>query len=94
MPGLLSGANRGALDWGPQNLIAYGAHSYVVVLDPSQMVPFQTLDEHRAHVTSVRWPSSQVTAAGLAKQYVERKERKEIFVILYSFLYSFLILFI
>lgn len=45
----------GALDWGTANLIAYGCHSYVVVVDPVSLSVLQTLDEHRAAVCAVKW---------------------------------------
>lgn len=54
-PGRLSKDNRGAFDWGKQNLLAFGCQSYIVIVDPLSLDIVQTLDEHRAHVSSVKW---------------------------------------
>ena len=45
----------GAQHWGWHGLIAYGAHSYVVVVEPHSLRIVQTLDEHQACVCSVKW---------------------------------------
>src|SRR3989338_6586127 len=61
-PGPLSEGNKKALEWGANNLLAYGCHSYVVVVDAGDLKPIQTLDEHRAHVTSIKWPRQAFSA--------------------------------
>eukprot|EP01114_Cavostelium_apophysatum_P016161 TRINITY_DN4543_c0_g1_i5.p1 TRINITY_DN4543_c0_g1~~TRINITY_DN4543_c0_g1_i5.p1 ORF type:complete len:1158 (+),score=259.94 TRINITY_DN4543_c0_g1_i5:107-3580(+) len=58
--GRLSKDNEGALDWGKQNLIAFGCQSYVVTVDPVALEVIQTLDEHRAHVTAVKWSTEDL----------------------------------
>eukprot|EP00026_Physarum_polycephalum_P006803 Phypoly_transcript_06855.p1 GENE.Phypoly_transcript_06855~~Phypoly_transcript_06855.p1 ORF type:complete len:258 (+),score=31.47 Phypoly_transcript_06855:151-924(+) len=55
LPGRLHKDNKGCIDWGCQNLVAYGCHAYIVVLDPYSMNVVQTLDEHVAPVCLVKW---------------------------------------
>jgi hypothetical protein len=45
----------GAIDWGRQNLLAYGCQSYVVIIDPTSQAIIQTLDEHKSPVACVKW---------------------------------------
>ncbi|CAL4175372.1 unnamed protein product [Meganyctiphanes norvegica] len=47
--------NKGALDWGWQGFLAYGAQTVVVVVDPVTLQYTQTLSKHRSHVVKVRW---------------------------------------
>ena len=67
LPGALSGENCdfGALDVGPQGLLAYGSQTLAVVVDPVTMQLVQTLDFHSAGLTRVRWHYSVRTAGGL-----------------------------
>jgi len=57
IPGRTASAkeNHGAIDWGIQNLVAFGSQSYVVVAEATSLRILQTLDEHRSAVTTVRW---------------------------------------
>ncbi|KAK7074520.1 WD repeat-containing protein 11 [Halocaridina rubra] len=55
VPGPVSPQNKGALDWGWQGFLAYGAQSTVVVVDPVTLQCAQTLSKHRTHVVKVRW---------------------------------------
>jgi hypothetical protein len=54
-PGRLHSSNRGAIDWGVQNLLAYGSHSYVTILQPPSLKVVQSLDQHKSLVTCVKW---------------------------------------
>lgn len=55
VPGPVSPQNKGALDWGWQGFLAYGAQTTVVVVDPMTLQYAQTLSKHRSHVVKVRW---------------------------------------
>ncbi|CAL4100716.1 unnamed protein product, partial [Meganyctiphanes norvegica] len=55
IPGPISPQNKGALDWGWQGFLAYGAQTTVVVVDPVTLQCAQTLSKHRSHVVKVRW---------------------------------------
>ncbi|XP_047483248.1 WD repeat-containing protein 11-like [Penaeus chinensis] len=55
IPGPVSPQNKGALDWGWQGFLAYGAQATVVVVDPVTLQCAQTLSRHRSHVVKVRW---------------------------------------
>ncbi|XP_066990609.1 WD repeat-containing protein 11-like isoform X1 [Macrobrachium rosenbergii] len=55
IPGPVSPQNKGAIDWGWQGFLAYGAQSTVVVVDPVTLQCAQTLSKHRTHVVKVRW---------------------------------------
>eukprot|EP00824_Muranothrix_gubernata_P010027 TRINITY_DN2283_c0_g1_i2.p1 TRINITY_DN2283_c0_g1~~TRINITY_DN2283_c0_g1_i2.p1 ORF type:complete len:1213 (+),score=258.75 TRINITY_DN2283_c0_g1_i2:59-3697(+) len=55
LAGKLDSRNAGAIDWGWQNLVAYGCQNYIVVVDPLSAQVLQTLDEHAARVCTVRW---------------------------------------
>ncbi|XP_063852322.1 WD repeat-containing protein 11-like isoform X2 [Scylla paramamosain] len=55
VPGPVSPQNKGALDWGWQGFLAYGAQTTVVVVDPVTLQCAQTLSKHRSHVVKVRW---------------------------------------
>ncbi|KAG7176660.1 WD repeat-containing protein 11-like [Homarus americanus] len=55
VPGPVSPQNKGALDWGWQGFLAYGAQTTVVVVDPVTLQCAQTLTRHRNHVVKVRW---------------------------------------
>ncbi|GAB6023246.1 WD repeat-containing protein 11 [Chamberlinius hualienensis] len=57
IPGILDNHNKGAVDWGWQDLIAYGCQSVVIIVDPSSVQIVQTLDGHNANVTKVKWAS-------------------------------------
>jgi hypothetical protein len=59
-PGPLHGLNKGAIDWGPQRLLAYASWSYVVLVDPYGMKRVQTLDQHTAPVRKVRFSREQL----------------------------------
>lgn len=53
--------NRNAIDWGKQNLLAYGACTYVVIADVlNTMKRIQTLDGHSRPVTRVRWAREEL----------------------------------
>lgn len=54
-PGRLCAENKGAMDWGVQNLFAFGCHSYVCIIDAFSYNIVQALDEHRAPVVLVKW---------------------------------------
>lgn len=55
-PGGMVNANRNAVDWGQQGLLAYGACTYVVIADVvDTMKRIQTLDGHSRPVTRTRW---------------------------------------
>jgi len=58
-PGKVSEQNKRAIDWGKYNLVAYGSHSYVVVVSPELRI-VQTLDEHRAHICAVKWAKMDI----------------------------------
>ncbi|GAM26578.1 hypothetical protein SAMD00019534_097530 [Acytostelium subglobosum LB1] len=66
LPGRLHKDNRCASDWSWQNLLAYGCHSHVAIIDPAYLNLVQTLDEHRHNVCLVRW--SRDTISGAVKQ--------------------------
>lgn len=51
--GPLSLHNNGALDWGPQGLIAYGAHNSVAVVHVESLQLLQVLSAHNYSVNSV-----------------------------------------
>ncbi|GFY16613.1 WD repeat-containing protein 11 [Trichonephila clavipes] len=53
--GVLSAANKGALDWGWQSFVAYGCHNHVVVIDTQNVKVFQTLEKHTSDVVKVKW---------------------------------------
>ncbi|KAH3743885.1 WD repeat-containing protein 11 [Pelomyxa schiedti] len=54
IPGPLHATNRGAIDWA-YGLVAYGCHSYVVIVSPASLEVAQTLDGHSAYVSCVKW---------------------------------------
>lgn len=68
-PGRLHKDNKAALDWGRQNLLAYGSHSYVIIVDPIALTLLQTLDEHRGHVTCLKWSPETVSWNDMQKSY-------------------------
>ena len=45
----------GAIDWSYHNLLAYACYGYVVIVDPISLSIIQTLDEHKAHISVVKW---------------------------------------
>ncbi|XP_041477434.1 WD repeat-containing protein 11-like [Lytechinus variegatus] len=47
--------NKGACDWGWQNLFAYGCHTSVVVIETKGIQIIQTLEKHRSPVVQVQW---------------------------------------
>ena len=53
IPGPLSPQNTGALDWGPQGLIAYGTHNSVAVVHVESLQLLQVLAAHNFHVSTV-----------------------------------------
>lgn len=55
LPGALTPANKDAVDWGFQSLLAYGCHKHVVVIDTRYTQVFQTLTGHKHNVTKVNW---------------------------------------
>ncbi|XP_077544375.1 WD repeat-containing protein 11-like isoform X1 [Haemaphysalis longicornis] len=55
LPGALTAANKDAVDWGFQSLLAYGCHKHVVVVDTKFVKVFQTLSGHKHSVTKVSW---------------------------------------
>jgi len=55
LPGKPDLENKGAIDWKKQNLLAIGCQSYIVVYETETLNIIQTLDEHKAKVTVVRW---------------------------------------
>jgi WD40 repeat protein len=55
IPGPAIAENGGSLDWGNSRLVAYAAQSTVVVVDPTTVQLLQTLAEHTAAVSRVRW---------------------------------------
>lgn len=55
LPGALAAANKDAVDWGFQSLLAYGCHKHVVVIDTEFIKVFQTLSGHKHNVTKVCW---------------------------------------
>lgn len=55
IPGTLHPLNRGAIDWGPQRLVAYAAWSYVVIVDPYGMKRVQILDQHTSPIRKLKW---------------------------------------
>lgn len=55
LPGALTPANKDAVDWGFQSLLAYGCHKHVVVIDTKYTQVFQTLTGHKHNVTKVNW---------------------------------------
>ena len=55
LPGGCLTANQGTLAWGQDNLLAYGAHSTVVVVDPATLQAVQCLTKHRSPVAAVAW---------------------------------------
>jgi WD40 repeat protein len=60
VPGALHPLNRGAIDWGPQRLVAYAAWSYIVIVDPHSMKRVQILDQHASPVRKVKWSSQSL----------------------------------
>ncbi|XP_063687874.1 WD repeat-containing protein 11-like isoform X2 [Bolinopsis microptera] len=55
IPGPLSAQNTGALDWGPQGLIAYGSHNSVAVVHVESLQLLQVLAAHNFNVSTVKW---------------------------------------
>eukprot|EP00741_Cyanophora_paradoxa_P002585 tig00000605_g2508.t1 len=55
LPTALRPENHGACDFGASALFAYGCGAAVVVVEPRSGQVLQTLDEHGAAVTAVRW---------------------------------------
>ncbi|XP_064464638.1 WD repeat-containing protein 11-like [Ornithodoros turicata] len=55
LPGALSTANKDAVEWGFQSLLAYGCHNHVIIVDTKFMKVFQTLSGHKHDVSKVRW---------------------------------------
>uniref|UniRef100_A0A131Z532 WD repeat-containing protein 11 n=1 Tax=Rhipicephalus appendiculatus TaxID=34631 RepID=A0A131Z532_RHIAP len=55
LPGALIPANKDAVDWGFESLLAYGCHKHVVVIDTKYTQVFQTLTGHQHNVTKVSW---------------------------------------
>lgn len=55
LPGALLPANKDAVDWGFESLLAYGCHKHVVVIDTKYIQVFQTLTGHKHSVTKVSW---------------------------------------
>lgn len=55
LPGGCLAANQGTLTWGQDNLLAYGAHSTVVVVDPASLQTVQCLTRHRSPVVALAW---------------------------------------
>ncbi|KAK8771560.1 hypothetical protein V5799_025192 [Amblyomma americanum] len=55
LPGALAAANKDAVDWGFNSLLAYGCHKHVVVIDTKYKKVFQTLSGHQHNVTKVCW---------------------------------------
>lgn len=55
LPGKPDLENKGSIDWKKQNLLAVGCQSYIVVYETESLNIIQTLDEHKAKVTVVRW---------------------------------------
>ncbi|CAN7990277.1 unnamed protein product [Ixodes hexagonus] len=55
LPGALAPANKDAIEWGFQSLLAYGCHKHIVVVDTKYAKVFQTLSGHNHNVTKVRW---------------------------------------
>ncbi|XP_065296687.1 WD repeat-containing protein 11-like isoform X2 [Dermacentor albipictus] len=55
LPGALTPANKDAVDWDFQSLLAYGCHKHVVVIDTRYTQVFQTLTGHKHYVTKVNW---------------------------------------
>eukprot|EP01105_Mastigella_eilhardi_P007333 TRINITY_DN18810_c0_g1_i1.p1 TRINITY_DN18810_c0_g1~~TRINITY_DN18810_c0_g1_i1.p1 ORF type:complete len:1085 (+),score=211.52 TRINITY_DN18810_c0_g1_i1:53-3307(+) len=53
-PGRLHAENKGAIDWG-FGMVAYGCHNYVAIVSPQSLEVVQTLDEHAACVSCVKW---------------------------------------
>ncbi|XP_071485424.1 WD repeat-containing protein 11-like [Diadema antillarum] len=53
--GALHPLNKGACDWGWQNLFAYGCHTSVVVVDTRTIQTIQTLEKHRSPVVRLQW---------------------------------------
>jgi hypothetical protein len=61
----MSVENVSAMDWS-RGLVAYAAQCYVVVASPHSLEVVQTLDEHHAPVSAVRW-TRQVHTATVAQ---------------------------
>ena len=55
LPGSCLPSNRGTLCWGQDGLLAYGAHSLVVVVDPVTVQTFQCLARHKSPVVALAW---------------------------------------
>ena len=55
LPGSCLPANRGTLCWGQDGLLAYGANSLVVVVDPVTVQTFQCLARHKSTVVALAW---------------------------------------
>ena len=68
--GRLHKENKGALDWGWQGLLAYGAHSCVVIVDPQTLSVVQSLDEHTGNVSCVRWSSEPLGSSDAGLSYI------------------------
>lgn len=49
------GCNPGSASWGRSNLVAYGAHYYVILYSPSQFKSISSLVGHSARVNCVSW---------------------------------------
>ena len=56
---LFSTLNRNAFDWGRNGLLAYASYAVIVILDPKNLKPIQTLDkDHSFSVTHLKWSKS------------------------------------
>ncbi|KRX49066.1 WD repeat-containing protein 11 [Trichinella murrelli] len=53
--GGLHSKNGGCIDWGWHGFVAYGCHSFVVVIHAKSMTAVQTLPGHVGKVIKVRW---------------------------------------
>ncbi|UJR35929.1 hypothetical protein I4U23_028670 [Adineta vaga] len=55
IPGALNNANKDAIDWNHQGLIAYGCQSSIVVLDPQSFRILQCMEKYHEPIIKVKW---------------------------------------
>lgn len=53
LPGILTAANKDAVEWGCQSLLAYGCQKHIIVVDANLAKVLQTLSGHKYNVNKV-----------------------------------------
>jgi len=66
LPGSCHSQNRHTLSWSRCGLLAYAAHSLVVVVDPLTLQVLQCLNKHRANVVQLVWSNNDARPLQIA----------------------------